>query len=145
MGLLKINLVIILISLLGLSFGSVQADEDAPPFHIQQVDPSFDSQKMAGPGVKVHGAEEFGNEGSWNLPGPKLRDELFEKAGLKKNVQDLDALDRDVLYATAQNSSADRLVKTYPKLPKDRLLALSKLAKAAYDATNKKLKNGDEK
>jgi hypothetical protein len=131
MGLLKINLVIIvLISFFGLSFGSVQADEDAPPFHVQQVDPSFDSQKMAGPGVKVHGAEEF-KESDWKIPEKKDRDAIFLRVGLKAEVGAWDEMDKDVLFLTARDSNTKKLLKSYPKLPKEKLLELARLTKEA--------------
>jgi hypothetical protein len=137
MGLLKINIVILFVSILGLTFVGARADEDAPTFHVQQVDPSFDSQKMAAPGVKVHGVEEL-DEGSWESPDPKARDKIFAQAGLKKSVGNWDALDLNTLFNIAQNSTEARLVKSYPKLPKDHLVTLSKLAKAVRTERGKK-------
>jgi hypothetical protein len=137
MGLLKTNLFILVISFWGLSIGSARADEDAPTFHVQQVDPSFESQKMAGPGVKVHGAEEM-NEGSWESPDPQVRDKIFAHAGLKRIVGSWDALDLNILFNIARNSTEARLFKSYPKLPKDQLAALSKLAKTTKNEGGRK-------
>jgi hypothetical protein len=143
MGLLRITLFTCLIAAVtGLTMSPFcEADDDAPTIHVQQVDPNFDSQKMAGPGVKIHSADEL-DRGGWKLPARAVREKIFSEAGMTDEVAKLDALDRDILFANARDTSAKRLVESYSKLPKEHLLKLSRLAKSTLPA--KKAKGGEE-
>jgi hypothetical protein len=107
-----------------------QAPENAstPTFQVQQIDPNFDVQKMAGPGVKIHTREELRGKNT-KLPTTEFRDSCFSKAGLQASVRHWDQLDKDHLFVSARDATPERLSELYPKLSKDKLLALSRLVK----------------
>jgi hypothetical protein len=103
----------------------VNADQPAsqsPIYHVQQVDPSFDVNGLAGPGVQVHSSSKA------DLPDVQVRNQIIAKAGLEEDVKNWDELDKDLLYVRAKKAetSAD-LKKKYPSLPGTKLGKLIQL------------------
>lgn len=92
-------------------------------FHIQQIDPNVDINKMAGPNVKLHTIDELTNK-SGKLPPVEVRDAAIAHAGLTDDVKAWDELDKDILYLRARNFDCDRLKRSYPKLAPGKLSAL---------------------
>ncbi len=87
--------------------------------------PDVDTSSMEAPNVRVHrGLPAAPPAQSQALPHPTERDRLFAEAGLKNEIQDMDDLDRDMLYRFARHLSLEDLIPRYPGIEVKRLRAL---------------------
>lgn len=76
----------------------------------QPVDPSSLPPELRN---QVQSPSEY--EGD-SIPSPRLRDELFQRAGLEEDVKELDHLSRDLLIYRASRLPLSELKKRYPNL-----------------------------
>lgn len=58
---------------------------------------------------------------------PDIRDELFKKAGLQRDVSQMDHLDRDILILSVRFLTAEELSAKYPSLERAKLDILRQL------------------
>jgi hypothetical protein len=92
---------------------------------VHVLHPDADLSPMEGPNVQVHrGIPEAPRSQSQALPHPTERDRLFAEAGLKKEIQNMDDFDRDMLYRYAHQLSLEDLIRRYPAIQVKRLRAL---------------------
>jgi hypothetical protein len=116
------KVLILLLCALGLCQLSFADDSSTP--QIRQVDPNVPVDQMAAPGVHIQHATDP-EEGGYHLPLPIVRDQAFEKAGIRGEIASWDQLDRDMLYLRARDMKLPEVLKRYPSLPSAKLTALS--------------------
>lgn len=105
------------------------AQESAPTvpvIHVQQLDPTLPMENFKGKNVKVHNVQEL-DKNSLNLPSRAEREKLFKASDLTTQVASWDEMDRDLLVVRARDYPIDRLVSSYPKIPKVKLEKLKSI------------------
>ena len=94
-----------------------------PTFYIQQVNPDFPAEKLAGPNTTVLSRKATAQHSE--LPDPVQRDDAFKAAGVSSAVTTWDNLDRDMFYVRVQRSAKfEPLVLAYPSVPAEKLRSL---------------------
>lgn len=108
-----------------LSF-SVSA-EDAFKVHVHSFDPDINLEKIKSKNIEVKsGAGKYISQ-TQDLPSPYEMDNIFKKAGLGKEVLNMDQMDKDLLYLKAQKRPMEYLLRKFPSLPEKKLETLKKL------------------
>ncbi len=64
---------------------------------------------------------------SGTLLSPKLIDEKISAAGLEKETQAMDQMDKDFFFLKAKEYSEQKFLNSYPEVSKDKLLGFRKL------------------
>ena len=73
--------------------------------------------------------QNFDKKDPQGILSPEERDSLFLKAGIDKEIDSWDQLDKDMLLMKARTAGLAELKEKYPKLPKKALANLIKLLK----------------
>lgn len=93
---------------------------------VRTLDEDIDSSLLKSSDVRVEEGLPQKPVLADQLPSPKVRDELFKKAGLESDLKGKDDLDRDIFYRKVREYKNDQLKKDYPHISQDKFNTLRK-------------------
>lgn len=63
------------------------------------------------------------------LPTPAKLEEIYDKVGIKEYLSDMDQMDKDIFVLKVKKYSLERVSKSYPEVPKEKIKKLKELLK----------------
>lgn len=111
------------------SAGFAQADDKRPSqkLKVHSFDENADLSSLDSKDYQVTKGLPESRKDRQELPSPDMLKKLFVDAGLGKDVQSMDDMDRDVLWRRADRLSVAAFLKEYPDLPSEGLKKFHKL------------------
>ena len=58
------------------------------------------------------------------LPTPAKLEEIYDKVGIKEYLSDMDQMDKDIFVLKVKKYSLERVAKSYPEVPKEKIKSL---------------------
>lgn len=89
--------------------------------HVIQMDADLPIEYLSADGVTVH---PLNQDQPGGIPSREVRDQIFFKAGLYKDVAQWDDLAKDMLFMKSEYKSAQELKKAYPQLDPEKIQKL---------------------